>query len=175
MKKNTNRQLTAIFCDDIRNEAGNKTSFMGCYQGELFVPAVPIGLSKLCVYASAWTLKDNPFKSLTFRVVLDKDIELARLEIPLQALAEAAQITDETANRQNVNTAIVFSPFFIEKPAMLRLMAETEEGEIVGPRILFKVAPELALTVQQPKRAKPEEPKTVKKLTKKKAGVSPST
>ncbi len=167
MKKNSGRFLTAIFCDDIRNEAGNKLSFMGCYQGELLVPAVPIGLSKFCVYASASTPIDKPFKSLKFRIMLDNDIELARLEIPEESFGMTPRTPDETVTRLNVNTAIVFSPFFIEKPTMLRLIGETEEGVIVGPRILIKAAPELALTVQQPEEAKPEQLKTGKKLTKK--------
>ncbi|MDP2811517.1 MAG: hypothetical protein Q8O34_15350 [Rhodocyclaceae bacterium] len=139
MKKNTDRFLTATFCDDIRHEMGNKLSLMGCYQGELIVPAAPVVLPKLCVYASAWTPKERPFKSLTLRVVQDDEIELARLEIPTQPLDEVAQIQDATATRKTVSTAIAFSPFFIEKPMSIRLMAITEEGEIIGPRLLIKV------------------------------------
>lgn len=142
MKKDMDRQLTAIFCDDIRHETGNKMSFMGCYQSELFVPLVPFVLPKLCIYVSAWTAKDNPFKSLIFRVVQDSDSELVRVEMPMEQLAERAPVADETVTRQTVNTAIVFSPFLIEKPTMLRIMAETENGQIVGPRILIKAAPE---------------------------------
>lgn len=148
MKKDMGRQLTAIFCDDIRHEVGNKLSFMGCYQDELFVPMVPIVLSKLCIYASAWTAKDNPFKSLIFRVVQDSDSELARLETPMEQFLERAPVADETATRLTINTAIVFAPFVIEKPAMLRIMAETENGQIVGPRILIKVAPEQSSSLQ---------------------------
>lgn len=163
MNKEAGRQVTAIFCDDIRNEVGNKLSFMGCYQSELFVPTVPIGLSKFCIYASAWTLKDNPFKSLIFRVMQDDDTVLARMEVPPQDLAELSKLNDETATRLNVNTAIVFSPFMIEKPTMLRIIAETENGDIVGPRILIKLAPEEVLAVQPAKSSKPKKLQTAKK------------
>lgn len=139
-KMNADRLMTAIFCDDIRHEMGNKLSFMGCYQGELIVPAMPFVLSKLCIYASALTLPKKPFKTLAFRVVQDDDIELARLDIPADVLEQSAHTQDATATRKTVSTAIAFSPFSIEKPTSLRLLATTEEGEIVGPRLLIKIA-----------------------------------
>lgn len=155
MKKNADRFLTATFCDDIRQEMGNKLSLMGCYQGELIVLAAPVVLPKLCVYASAWTPKENPFKLLTLRVVQDDEIELARLDIPTQPLDEGARIQDATATRKTVSTAIAFSPFFIEKPMSLRLMAITEEGEIVGPRLLIKVAAPSGSVVSPVEEPKP--------------------
>lgn len=139
MKKNADRNLSAIFCDDIRHEMGNKMSFMGCYQSELNVANAPVALSKLCVFVSATTPQNKPFKALTLRIVQDTDIELARLEISSEQLQQGAQIVDPTATRKNLGTAIVFSPFFIEKSTSIRLLAITEEGEIVGPRLLIKV------------------------------------
>lgn len=171
MKKNADRQLTATFCDDIRHEMGNKLSFMGCYQSELFVAAAPLLLPKLCVYASAWTLKGKPFKTLAFRIVQNDENELARLEIPAQALEEAAQIQNDTATRQTVSTAIAFSPFFIEKPTSLRLMAITEEGEIIGPRLLIKVASETASVAPQTETKKSKKQMAPKKPRKKQAAV----
>jgi len=32
-----NRYGYSIFCDDIRNEAGGKLSFIGCYNGVIFI------------------------------------------------------------------------------------------------------------------------------------------
>jgi hypothetical protein len=139
MKNNNDRFLTAIFCDDIRQEMGNKLSFMGCYQGELIVPMAPVALSKLCVFASILTPKEKPIKSLTLRIVQDDDIELARIDVTGEGLSQASQVLDETATRKIISTAIVFSPFAIEKNTTLRLKATTEEGEIVGPRLLIKV------------------------------------
>ncbi|HNC91700.1 MAG TPA: hypothetical protein PL000_22440 [Anaerolineales bacterium] len=169
MKKTTDRILTAIFCDDIRHEVGNKMSFMGSYQGELFVPAVPTGLSKLCIFATALTPIGRPFKSLTFRIVMDDNVDLARLEIPTEAFPAIPDVVDETATRKSVSTALMFSPFIIEKPTSLRLMADTEEGEIVGPRLLIKVAPEMLQTMV----ASPAEqaPIVVEKKTRRKRTV----
>ncbi len=42
-----------IFCDDLRQEVGNKVSYMGVYQGMMFVPAFPVALPKLCAAVTA--------------------------------------------------------------------------------------------------------------------------
>lgn len=163
MKKNEDRFVTAIFCDDVRQEIGNKLSYMGCYQGELFVPTAPFVLLKLCVFATVWTSKEKPLKSLTVRVVQDNTTELARIEIPEEVIKEASQIDDETSTRKAFSTAIVFAPFAVEKPTMLKLVATTEDGDIAGPRLLIKVADQEAATQPvikskaiKPKPAKPK-------------------
>lgn len=161
MKKNDARLITAIFCDDIRSEVGNKLSFMGCYQSELVVQSAPVTLPKLCIFASIITPKERPFKSLMLRVVQD-DVELARIDLPEEGLAGTSQISDETSTRKIVSTAIAFSPFAIEKSTMLRLMATTEEGEITGPRLLIKVAAAQEPTVQPAKKTKAAKPRAIK-------------
>lgn len=168
MKKNADRYLTAIFCDDIRHEIGNKLSFMGCYQRELIVAApIPTALAKLCVYAIATTPKGKPFKTLTFRVMKDDVDELARLEVPPPGLTEAAQIVDETATRKSVNTALAFSPFLIEKAMSIRVMADTEEGEITGPRLLIKIVE--GMESATPTLASPGPAQEAKRTSRKKA------
>ncbi len=144
MKASSDRILTAIYCDDIRYEMGNKLSFMGCYQGELFVPAAPTILAKLCIHATAWTPIARPFKSLTFRVLIDEQTELARQIVPPEYFVEMPDTPGKTATRINNSAMLVFSPFVIEKPTILRIMADTEEGEISGPRLLIKITPEMA-------------------------------
>lgn len=150
MKATSDRILTVVYCDDIRHEMGNKMSFMGCYQGELFVPAVPMALSKLCLFITVLTPKGRPFKSLTLRVMQDETTELARMEIPPEGLANLADVQDDTATRKAINTAMAFSPFVIEKPTVLRVLADTEEGEIIGPRLHIKIAPEMVPAVFMP-------------------------
>jgi hypothetical protein len=168
MKTTTDRILTAIFCDDIRHELGNKLSFMGCYQGELHVPATPIGLSKLCVYVTVLTPIARPFKSLALRVVLDGQTELARLEIPADALSGQFEVEGEMVTLKSISTALMFSPFLIEKATTLRVMADTEEGAIIGPRLLIRVFPELTPVPALAAEAKPVAGKVAPKKTRKK-------
>lgn len=173
MKATTDRILTAIFCDDIRHELGNKMSFMGCYQSELFVPSTPVALAKLCVYASVLTPIARPFKSLTLRVVLDDQTELARLDLPPEGSPDSGQVPDETATRQSINAVMMFSPFFVERPTCLRVMADTEEGEIVGPRLLIKLAPEISgAQMQSAEAPEPAKIETAPKKTRKRKPAS---
>ena len=58
------RHLEVIFCDDIREEVGNKLSFMGVYSADLTVPVLPIVLNKLCIVVRAITNNSDPFESL---------------------------------------------------------------------------------------------------------------
>ena len=64
-----NRTVIAQFCDDVRQEIGNKFSLMGCYGTDLYVPSFPITLPKLCVFVNARTPRENPFQQLTLRLV----------------------------------------------------------------------------------------------------------
>lgn len=171
MKKNVERILTAIFCDDIRQEMGNKMSFMGCYQRDLFVPNAPAILPKLCVFVSASTPQGDPFKALTLRIIQDDSVELAKLEISPEELQKAAQIVDPTATRRVISTAIVFSPFFIEKPTSIRLTATTEGGEIVGPRLLIKIAQPAQQSKEPTKKAQHATPPKQKPAARKKAAA----
>jgi len=41
--------LQVLYCDDIREEMGNKLSLMGVYANDLLVPKLPATISKLCV------------------------------------------------------------------------------------------------------------------------------
>ena len=178
MKMNSKRFLTATYCDDIRNEVGNKLSLMGCYQGDLQVQTVPAMLPKLCVFASIVTPKERPFKSLTLRIVLDNDQELARMEVPEAGLAEAAENNDETSTRRTFNAAIAFAPFVIEKPMSIRVVATTEDGEMIGPRLQIKVLPQQTPAFQDGDMSKNPERPTVKKkdsARKRAAGKTTST
>ncbi len=40
---------SALFCDDIRLEVGNKHTYVGCYEAQLVVPELPIVLPKFCI------------------------------------------------------------------------------------------------------------------------------
>ena len=40
----------SILCDDVRQEVGNKLSFIGVYSKELHIPKTPFTFPKLCIY-----------------------------------------------------------------------------------------------------------------------------
>ena len=143
MTDNNSRFLTAIFCDDIRYEKGDKESYVGCYlQENLFVPSVPVGLARFCIHAVAYTSTDNPYRSLTFRVVRDGDQEVARIEIPKDILNVRENFTNETTQRMTVSSSFFFAPLLIEQNMVLRVLADTEYGVLSGPQLFFRIAPD---------------------------------
>ena len=144
MTQNADRFVHAIFCDDIRQEVGNKVSFMGCYQGELFVPFVPLMLPKLCVQVTISTTVERPIKSLTVR--LDQGVnQLAVIEVPADDFARSLPPVPEDAKRWSASVGVMLSPFNITESGELRVVVITEEGEMAGPRLRLKVMPQAAV------------------------------
>ena len=143
MPDSNGRFLTAIFCDDIRYEKGEKESYMGCYlQENLFISSVPIGLARFCVHAVAYTSTKNPFRSLTFRIVQrveDRDQGVAQLTIPENELSSRANCTNETTQRITVSASFYFAPLLIEGPMLLQVVADTEDEVLNGPQLFFRI------------------------------------
>ena len=75
----TERYVHALWCDDIRQEIGNKPSFMGVYAGGLTVPSLPAILPRLSVYVWAITTIDHPFKKAELNITRDDGFLLAHL------------------------------------------------------------------------------------------------
>ena len=173
MKKNADRFVHAIFCDDLRQEMGNKISFMGCYQGELFVPLVPVVLPKLCAFVTVSTPVERPFKRLIIRIDQDGNT-IANIETPSADWAQPMSPSTEDVTRLLASIGVMLSPFSITEPGEIRVVVTTEEGEISGPRLRVKVAPQSevaadAIAATQTEKAKPKTP--AKKAAAKRAPV----
>lgn len=90
MKLTEHRWVHAIWCDDIRQEVGNKPSFMGVYTGSLVVPSLPTVLPRLAVWVNVWTPKAQPFKILKVRICNNEDEKpLAAIDVDSESLAGA--------------------------------------------------------------------------------------
>ena len=74
------RALHSLFCDDIRQEVGNKLSLMGIYNGSMVVPSFPYELPRLFVCMRATASAGEEFKSLTF-VVMVNDESIVEISI----------------------------------------------------------------------------------------------
>lgn len=156
MTKNSGRFMSTLFCDDIRQEIGNKISLMGCYQSELFVPHIPTVLPKFGVYVSVWTPIDHPFKNLSVRVLQDDETELASVTMPEEDIHAASQKKPPDSEFRGVHTFIAFAPFVVERPTQLRANVITEEGEIRGQKLRVALQ-----TPEQPEPVGPHEPRRI--------------
>jgi len=80
--------LQVIWCDDIRQEVGNKPSFMGVYS-ELALPSVPIVLPRLAAYVTLYTPITTPLADLALRIMKsDEEKPLAYIEMSAQEQIE---------------------------------------------------------------------------------------
>jgi hypothetical protein len=69
-----------VWCDDIRQEVGNKPSFMGVYTGALVVPALPAVLPKLCIWATLVVPASMVLDEVS--LVIKQDGQAQLLQIP---------------------------------------------------------------------------------------------
>jgi hypothetical protein len=134
-----NRTVIAQFCDDVRQEIGNKFSLMGCYGADLYVPKFPFTLPKLCVFVNARTPAGHPFKSLTLRVMRGNE-SLAELVADPAGLNSAMQ-TPDWARWLTMTGILVVSPFSAKEPCHLRVVAETESGPVESGRFVIEKRP----------------------------------
>ncbi len=131
-----NRTVIAQFCEDFRQEIGNKFSLMGCYGSDLYVPKFPITLPKLCVFVYVRTPKEHPFGTLTLRVM--------RAEQALATLSANPDRLDNDeempgwARWQTMTGVLVMAPFHAVEPCDLRVQAETESEVIESGRFVIK-------------------------------------
>lgn len=76
----TSRWMHVMYCDDLREEVGGKTSYMGVYDGKMLVREFPVMLPKLCVIATVSTPIHKPFGILLVSVHQDgRRISTARV------------------------------------------------------------------------------------------------
>jgi len=121
------KALTVIYCDDIRPEVGNKVSLMGVYGSDLIVPAFPVVLPKLCMYAQLSNDIGKIFEGeLVIRVLQDDDV-LFEQAAPS---GDLKVISSDAFERRVIQFA--FSPFELTKECKLRVRAYFDGEEVKG-------------------------------------------
>ena len=131
-----NRTVIAQFCDDFRQEIGNKFSLMGCYGTDLYVPQFPITLPKLCVFVYVRTPKENPFGNLTLKVMRGEQV-LASLKANPERLDTHEEIPEWT-RWLSMTGVLAMAPFHADEPCDLRVQAEMESVVIESGRFLIR-------------------------------------
>jgi hypothetical protein len=121
----------SIFCDDIRNEAGGKLSFIGCYNGVMFISGqFPLLLPKLCVHTHIFSPASKPFNSIVVRCYLPDDdtpfseeiIETPRRSEQTELVANLKTNTDAPLFIVAA-TSLIFTPLELRSAGLLRVRA----------------------------------------------------
>lgn len=135
------RHLEVIYCDDIREEVGNKFSFMGIYSSELTVPKALL-LTKLCIAVKAVTDIGDPFEALDVRVVKVKgNDETELLSTGPVSLPTRRPGPDTGLTRMVAQMTFILAPFQIDEEIMLRVKAITEREELRGMTLRIRIVP----------------------------------
>jgi hypothetical protein len=137
----TGRFVHTLWCDDIRQEVGNKPSFMGVFTGGLLLPGVPATLSRLGVYTWIITPADRPFTSLQLSVIRDDGTVLAEIA-PETAPPGKDQLNGEATRRQAL-VGVNMGPVEVPEGCrwfMVRVIADGERLD--GPKLWISVSPE---------------------------------
>ncbi len=133
------RAVIAQFCDDVRQEIGNKFSLMGCYGTDLYVPSFPITLPKLCVFVHARTPRQQPFRELTLRLMKGDDMLSELVANPDRLDSDDA--APDWARWLTMTGILVVAPFQATGPCRLRVLAETESGTVESGQFLVARMP----------------------------------
>jgi hypothetical protein len=143
-----------LFCDDIRNEVGGKTTYVGVYQANLFIHGpLPFVMPKL---ALSMTLTQRQSKLVTkgvfFRIYLpgDSEDEPASIEIEIPedgfgpALDRPDTMTVEGKEAPSFNTSMfntVFSPIQFRAEGAIRVRAVLGDNYVKLGSLLVQRAP----------------------------------
>ena len=125
------------FCDDIRQEAGNKYSLMGCYGNELLVEKLPVVLPKLCVQVRVITPIDKPFYKLIIRATMNNDI-IAEMDVTPREITPHIPSGIDSPVRTELSVMMTFSPLPIGEPSKLCIEAEVDNEILKGGILLFR-------------------------------------
>lgn len=127
----------SIFCDDIRNEAGGKLSFIGCYNGVIFISGrFPLVLPKLCVHTHIFSPAAQPFNSIVVRCYLpgdDEPFSEEAIETPRRSAQNelVANLKTETGAPLFIvaATSLIFKPLELKSTGLMRVRAQIDAGQ----------------------------------------------
>ena len=118
----------AIICDDIRQEIGNKLTFVGTYQDLIIVPKLPYTFPKLCFFVQYKDIKAG-------------DRFLLELTDPSNKIIDKAINITVPAGQKPSKMRLfgVFSPIKVEKEGRYTLSITVNDNEKKKQEIVFSV------------------------------------
>ncbi|MBK8508948.1 MAG: hypothetical protein IPL51_09955 [Candidatus Competibacteraceae bacterium] len=128
------RSLSAIFCDDIRQESSGKLIYIGVYHSALIVQEFPATLPTFHIMATVVTPTINPFRKLVVRALQDLET-IKEMEIPGNELASVPESPfianiDPKERILSARVLLSWSPLRLDGPCILRVVAQTESEEL---------------------------------------------
>ena len=130
-----------IFCDDVRQEVGDKRTFVGVYGTELFVPEIPTLIPKFYAVTTLICYRKKTPKELTIRLTYC-DEEIAKVELESKELKAWYDISEEELSleekefpetdppKMRVGIEMLISPFVVRREGRMASHVFTEGGTV---------------------------------------------
>jgi len=134
------RNAHCIFCDDIRNEVGNKLSFMGIYGGELQVEQIPAVIQKICIVSYCETSAAHLLSKLSIRIFHKENLILEN-EVPPEHLQEMQRAIIARGDQKDPIQKIAIgmnaqiSPVVIDEPSTIKVVMIADNEEIIAGKL----------------------------------------
>ncbi|QVL50069.1 MAG: hypothetical protein KFB96_06275 [Thiocapsa sp.] len=129
------RQLEVIYCDDVRQEIGNKQSFIGVYPGDLIISgSLPVVLPKLCLVSTLILPRSDEVASARIRIMQGDQCLLESDGLLPPSEEVKSTNPEEVLEEQLLRIAlvVVLSPFQVDEETVLRVVAEVDGAELVS-------------------------------------------
>lgn len=146
----TDRYVHALWCDDIRQEIGNKPSFMGAYVGGLTVPSLPTMLPRLSVYVWVTTPIEHPFRKAVVKIIRNDGFLVA--ELTAGNIEEDMKQFPKDEDSKNIMVMFGLNLGGVELPdscKYITVSVETESEILEGPKLRISVNPDLYVNPKQ--------------------------
>ena len=128
------RTAFCLFCDDVRQEIGNKTSYMGVYMTDMLFPSNPspdatVMLPKFCI--SVWLITDitdKPQKAIVTVFVPPGRTEAIRFDYPIDQVDQALthQNLMRDVRKYILQATLPFTPMVFASEGHIEVQIETE-------------------------------------------------
>jgi hypothetical protein len=137
------RVAHCVFCDDIRQEIGNKISLMGIYSGEMIFPVKPpVVLPKFGIVAWVIADIDDPIQTISVSLNVPPNLtEILRTESGPIVMVPS---TVDGAKKMITQQMLPISQLVISEAGMIEVMIHTERETLRGGRIMIRFAAEPA-------------------------------
>ncbi|SRR5258708_22438437 len=146
------RSAFCLFCDDVRQEAGNKLSFMGIYRADMVFPeggpsGIPIAVPKFAIVVWLICGIDDQPQHATFSVFIPPGrTEAIKMEYPQGTLANVQEVPPGSVRR---TWQLVMPVFNLVLPASGFIEVEVEaDGEKLRAGRLKVIIPGLPDTAE---------------------------
>lgn len=126
--------MWVTFCDDVRQEVGNKYSMMGIYGSNLIVPSFPTVLPKLCCTFNVRVPVDALPRQVVFKLFRGDEAIFEAEMSPASDQNTLAQLPPELDESHALTIATVaqFMNFAVTEQVLLRARAIVDGRELRG-------------------------------------------